>query len=141
MALHFTGKMGWQSTTPVVVHVPRLGGLLRSRSHGLIAGRIRCHRRLFELFGQLLKFFDREQQQLIRINALLPRSTDGSQELSNVTLQRRDQLIFLCERPGELFGRGSVLRPGFVKLSFPALQPSHEFLDSHVLCIHVLFNA
>lgn len=73
-------------------------------------------RALRELLRDLLEFLQREQQQLIDIDAFLTRAADALQEEFDLMLQRSHLTLFIFERLRELRGNGFVLRLRLLEL-------------------------
>ena len=92
-----------------------------------IVGRRALQRVLLQLRGDLLQLFQREQQQLIGIDPLLPRAANALQQQLDLMFERSNVAILPFERLRELFGDGLLLCVRFRKLTLrsrePLLQP------------------
>jgi hypothetical protein len=77
---------------------------------------------LLQLLRDLLEFLQREQQQLIGIDAFLARTADALQEQFDLMLQRSDLTLFLLQRLRELLGNGFVLGLGLLELVVGLLE-------------------
>ena len=78
--------------------------------------------RLFELLREFLEFFQREEQQLIGIDAFLSRSTNTLQEELDLMFQRCNLLLLLFQRGRELLRDGFVLCLGLFQLDAKAAK-------------------
>jgi hypothetical protein len=76
---------------------------------------------LLQLGGDRLQFFQREEEQLVGVDAFLSGTLDPLQEQLDLMLQQGDLMRLLLERFGELLDGCLVLRFGCLVLRFDCL--------------------
>lgn len=94
---------------------------------------------LLQLLGDLLELLQREQQQLVGIDAFLAGTADALQEKRDLMLERGDLTLFLFQRLRKLFDDRLMLRVRFRKFT---LRLRQQFLEpfvfvSQIPCVHV----